>query len=258
VIDGTLAVMPIRWLTLFLDLPATDAGIAENFWLQVTAGRLSARRGPDGEFATVLPAHGDPFLRVQRVRDGVGGRHLDLHIDLNHTSLSEVAARAVALGAQLRHVEDGLTVLDSPGGFTFCLVPWDDESLVPAPVQLDTGGANRLDQLCLDIPPGRFEAECSFWSLLTGWQRRAAGLPEFAYLERPSGLPVRLLFQRLQGEDQAPVSAHLDFACADIPALTERHVAAGARVLAEFPYWTTLIDPAGRPYCLTHRDPQGS
>jgi hypothetical protein len=79
-----------------------------------------------------------------------------------------------------------------------------------------------------------------------------------------------LLFQRLadpgeqgsaRGSAQgsalvsALVSAHVDIACQDVAAVTERHVVAGARVLARFANWTTLADPTGRPYCLTGRDP---
>jgi hypothetical protein len=82
-------------------------------------------------------------------------------------------------------------------------------------------------------------------------------LPEFSYLERPRELPVRLLFQRLLTSDPAqPVSAHADLACDDIARLADRHVEAGARVVARYPYWVTMIDPAGREYCLTSRDPE--
>jgi hypothetical protein len=248
--------MAIRWLTIFLDLPRSGYDEAEKFWLQVTAGELSARRGPDGEFATVRPRNGDAYLRVQRVREGAGGRHLDLHVDLSQQSLADVAARATALGAKVRHVEDGLTVLDSPGGFTFCLVPWEGESTVPDPVRLEVGGRNRLDQLCLDIPPKHFATECSFWSSLSGWPLHAGGLPEFCYLERPAGMPVRILFQRRdEAGPQDLVTGHVDVACDDLAAVTERHVAAGARLLAQFPHWRTLLDPTGQPYCLTGRDP---
>jgi hypothetical protein len=248
--------MSIRWLSVFLDLPAPDLDAAVRFWLQVTEGQLSARRGPDGEFATVLPPQADAYLRVQRVQAGPGGHHLDLHIDPAAESPAAVAARAVALGASRQHVEDDLIVLASPGGFGFCLVPWDGDSVVPGPAWPDPGGANRVDQLSLDIPPDRFDAELRFWRSLTGWDRRSASRPEFTFVEPPPGLPVRLLLQRRdQAGSQDRVTAHLDLACSDIPALTERHVAAGARVLARFPQWTTLADPAGRPYCLTHRDP---
>ncbi|HST82550.1 MAG TPA: VOC family protein [Kineosporiaceae bacterium] len=248
--------MSIRWLTIFFDLPSSSFDPAAEFWLRVTGGECSARRGPEGEFATVLPPDGDAYLRIQRVRDGSGGRHLDLHVDLEKESLAQVAARAVVLGARVRHVEAGLTVLDSPGGFTFCLVNWDGEATVPSPIRSDTGSANRLDQLCLDIPPDRFEAEGAFWSTLTGWELRTGSLPEFNYLERPAGIPVRLLLQRrAQAGPQELVSAHVDVACDDVRAVCESHVAAGAQVAAEFAHWLTMTDPIGQPYCLTSRNP---
>lgn len=251
--------MSIRWVTIFLDLPRSGYDVSEEFWVRVTAGRLSARRGPDGAFATVQPEHGDAYLRVQRVREGNGGRHLDLHIDRGVESLAAVASRAIALGAQVRFVEDGLTVLDSPGGFTFCLVSWDGERTVPDPVRLDGQGSGRfrLDQLCLDIPPSAFETECAFWSSLTGWELHAGGRPEFGYLERPAGIPVRVLFQRRdQAGPQDPVTAHVDMACDDVSGVAERQVAAGARIRGRFPHWTTMLDPSGQPYCLTGRDPE--
>ena len=73
--------MAIRWLTIFLDFPAQDFGTGVAFWREITGSGLSPCRGTDGEFATLLPSHGDPWLRVQRVLDGPGGCHLDLHLD---------------------------------------------------------------------------------------------------------------------------------------------------------------------------------
>ena len=73
--------MSYRWLTAFLDFPADsfDAGVA--FWQAVTGSGLSAFRGANGEFATLLPPDGDAYLRVQRLAAGDGGCHLDLHLD---------------------------------------------------------------------------------------------------------------------------------------------------------------------------------
>jgi hypothetical protein len=248
--------MSIRWLTIFFDLPSSGFDPATEFWLRVTGGECSPWRGPAGEFATVLPPTGDAYVRFQRVLDGAGGCHLDLHVDLAQESLAEVADRAVTLGAQVRHVEAGLTVLDSPGGFGFCLVSWDGEATVPSPIRSETGSAYRLDQLCLDIPPDRFAAEGRFWSSLTGWELRTGSRPEFQSLERPAGIPVRLLLQRrAQAEPHEPVSAHVDVACDDVRAVCESQVAAGAQVAAEFAHWTAMTDPIGRPYCLTGRDP---
>jgi hypothetical protein len=170
--------------------------------------------------------------------------------------VDQAADRAVALGAVVRHASEGLVIMGSPGGFTFCLVRWHGESTVPRPVVLDAGGPSRVDQLCLDIPPDAFERECAFWAALTGW----GPLPrsgEFARLDQPAQIPLRLLFQRrdLAGPLE-PVTGHVDVACASRERLAPRHAASGARVLSVFPEWTTMADPTGRLYCLTVREPE--
>jgi hypothetical protein len=248
--------MTIRWLTVFLDFPAGafDDGVA--FWRQVTQSGLSPFRGAAGEFATLLPAAGDPYLKVQRVSEGPGGHHLDLHIDQESESLADAAARAEGLGARVRHREEGLVILHSPGGFTFCLVGWHGETSVPGPLDQGRAGVSRADQLCLDIPPQGFDAECAFWAALTGWELRRSTLSEFAHLERPACIPARILLQRR--DEAAPgdqVTGHIDFSCTDRRQLAERHTELGARFLAEFPHWVAMAGPDGRPYCLTRRDP---
>ena len=248
--------MLFRWLTLFLDFPghSFDAGVA--FWREVTGSELSPFRGAAGEFATLLPPDGDAYLRVQRTADGTGGCHLDLHADPAAATVDQAAERAVALGATVRHASEGLVIAGSPGGFTFCLVRWHGEGTVPRPARLDAGGASRADQLCLDIPPDAFERECAFWAALTGWNLRPGSMPEFAYLDRPAQIPLRLLLQRRDRADPLNlVSGHVDFACASRGLLAPRHAASGARVLSVFPEWTAMADPTGRPYCLTERDP---
>jgi hypothetical protein len=248
--------VPIRWLTLFLDLPADDCGAGVAFWTEVTGSELSPWRGADSEFATLLPPQGDPYLRVQRVREGAGGSHLDLHIDLSIESLADAATRAAGLGAGVRRLADDLVVISSPGGFTACLVPWDGESMTPNPFALHGGPPSRLDQLCLDIPPDAFEREGVFWQRLTGWEAQESSLDEFSSLVRPTGIPIRLLFQRRKkaGEHDG-VTAHIDFACTDTAQLAQAHAALGARALGTFPHWVTMADPTGRRYCLTKRPP---
>lgn len=246
----------IRWLTLFLDFPAPHWAGGVAFWREVTGSGLSPYRGPGGEFATLLPTGGDPWLRVQRVRDGDGGCHLDLHLDGGDPALAEAAARAAGLGATPVHHEEGLDILDSPGGFRFCLVRWEQEHTVAPPVPSGDGGASRADQLCLDIPPAGYDRECAFWAALTGWDLRSGALPEFAYLERPPGIPARLLLQRREmAGARDVVTGHIDFACTSRERLAERHVAAGARLTATFSRWLLMTDPVGRAYCLTGRDP---
>ncbi len=195
-------------------------------------------------FATLLPADGDPYLRVQVVGDGPPRAHLDLHTD----DVAGLAGRAVVLGAVRVSGGDGLVVCRSPAGLPFCVVPWAGERVRPAPV-----GGSLVDQMCLDVPAASFEAEAAFWSALTGWSRQAVDLPQFEALVRPPGLPLRLLVQRTGG---VRAGMHLDLACADVPAEVARHVRLGASVVRRVPGdWTTLRDPSGREYCVTARWP---
>lgn len=245
-----------RWLTIFLDFPAGsfDPGVA--FWRAVTGYGLSAARGADGQFATLMPPSGDAYLRVQRIADGAGGCHLDLHVDTDAESLGAAADRAAAAGALIRHREDGLVVAESPGGFPFCLVGWENERAVPPPRAAAGGnGVSRADTLCLDVPPGEFERELAFWAALTGQQARPAPVPGFASLRRPDGWPARLLLQRRDSASPGDrTRGHVDFGCTDAAAL-DRHVALGARVAWAQEYWTVLTDPVGREYCLVGRSP---
>ena len=45
----------IRWVYAFIDRPKERFDQAAAFWTAVTGTTLSARRGADGEFATLLP-----------------------------------------------------------------------------------------------------------------------------------------------------------------------------------------------------------
>ena len=182
--------MSFRWLTIFLDFPAGSFDAGVTFWREVTGYGLSSARGADGEFATLLPPSGDAYLRVQRIRDGAGGCHLDLHVDTRAESLDAAAGRAVAAGAVIRHREDGLVVAESPGGFPFCLVEWDGERDVPPPLSAagDAGGASRVDTLCLDVVPDEFDRELAFWAELTGQESHPAPVPGYAYLTPAGGL----------------------------------------------------------------------
>jgi hypothetical protein len=244
--------MTVRWVTAFLDTPRSEQGQQSlAFWLHVTRTELSSRRGSDGEFATLLPTDGDAYLRWQDIGGDVPGVHLDLHVD----DIASTARRVVDLGATVDGEHEDVVVLRSPGGLAFCIVAHDGEQVRPAPVVGADGRASRVDQVCLDIPEPAFDQEAGFWSAVTGWPRRHGSLPEFDYLERPSGMPLRLLLQRLQSDAGAPTSAHLDVACDDQRALAEEHVRLGASAVRRTDSWTTLLDPVGRAYCLTRRSP---
>jgi len=231
-----LTAIPVRWLTVFLDFPAGSFGAGVAFWREVTGSGLSPFRGAAGEFATLLPADGDAYLRVQRIAGGSGGHHLDLHVDPAVAPVEQAAEQVAALGAKVLHLERGLVISASPGGFTFCLVRWHGEDSVPGPVRLDGGGASRADQFWLDVPAGSFERERSFWTSLTGREGQ------------DGARSVRLGFERSDGA--GPVTGRLGFSCDDRRALAGRHAAAGARILAVLPHQTEMADPVGRRYSL--------
>lgn len=241
---GKVYGVDVRWMTGFLDSPTADV---EPFWVGVTGATLSPRRD-GGVFATLVPGGGDAYVRTQ-VTGEPAASHLDLHV----AGLPEAAREAVALGARLVRDAGNLVVLRSPAGLAFCLVPWHGESDRPPAQRWPGGQSSRLDQMCLDVPVARFEVEASFWSALTGWERRPSDRAEFESLARPAGMPLRILLQRVGSAD---AGMHPDLACDDVPAEVARHVGLGARVVRETPgEWTTLLDPAGREYCVTARSP---
>jgi hypothetical protein len=241
--------MTISWVTAFLDSPQETARASEEFWLAVTGTRPSPRRGPRDEFATLIPAAGDPFVKVQEVVQSVpGGLHLDLHTD----DVRGLADRVDELGGRTSHHVLGYVICGSPGGLTFCLVGHPGRRR-PGPQEWD-GGRSLVDQVCLDIPPSSYDEECAFWAALTGWEWLYAGGREFRRLARPEGIPLAFLLQRLDDE-QPSVTAHLDLACDDRDAETSRQEALGAEPVRRTDGFTVMRDPAGRAYCNTGRAP---
>ncbi|ADG74181.1 conserved hypothetical protein [Cellulomonas flavigena DSM 20109] len=243
--------MSVVWNTAFLDLPADVHARGTAFWCAVTATTPSEPRGEDAQFATLLPGDGDAFLRVQRLGD-VPRVHVDLHVE----DVDAEASRAVGLGARVLLREEHV-VLVSPGGFVHCLVPDEGERARPAPVMGARGGTARLDQVCLDVPAGLLTGELAYWTALTGWSARQVD-PEFHVLERPAGMPLRLLAQTLgTDDDRDRVSAHLDLAAGnEVATVVAEHVDLGAEVLDVREEWTVLRGPAGVVYCVTRRDPR--
>ncbi|SEC38834.1 VOC family protein [Streptomyces sp. KS_5] len=239
--------MSIRWTYAFIDRPAADLGPAQAFWTAVTDTELSELRGDQGEFATLLPGGGaDPCLKVQGVDSGPGGAHLDFAVD----DVPAFVKSALAQGAALVADHEDWAVLRSPAGQLFCAVPWYGESVRPPVVH-----GSRLDQVCLDVAPSAHGTEVTFWSgLLPDWASAPGSRPEFHVLRPPTGLPIRILLQRL--DEDRTASAHLDLACADVPTTRTRHEELGATFVTQGPHWTVMHDPTGGTYCLTGRDPE--
>lgn len=237
----------VRWAWVFLDTPREDAERSWAFWSDVTGCPVVDRRGERGEFATLSPSRGAPWVKLQAVDEGPGGVHVDLDVGDVHAA----ASRAEALGAvRVGAIGDTVVVLRSPGGFVHCLTTWAGTSGADR-----SGSTSVLDQVCLDVPRSAWDAEVRYWAALTGWAARASDEPGFTSLVRPPELPVRVLLQRLE-DDDGPVRGHVDLACADRAADVGRHEAAGASVVTKRHFWTVMRDPVGRVYCLTDRSPQ--
>lgn len=246
--------MAIRWMMALWDFPPETFESATMFWTRVTGANLSEPYGSNNEYAALRPQRGDSCLWVQRLRSGDAANHLDLLVD----DVAAATAHAERLGATVVHeAEEGLMVLRSPGALPFCLVRHEGQSRVPDPVEWPGGQLSIADQICIDVPPERYQRELRFWEEFTGRSRLPGEPSEFERLERPEGMPLEILFQRL-GEDEPgePVRAHIDLACSDVEAETARHRELGAVPLERFEQWQVLRDPAGLEYCITARVPK--
>jgi hypothetical protein len=239
------------WLTAFLDLPAPVFDDDVSFWLEVTDTELSAPRGEHGEFASLLPATGDPWLKVQRLHNGPPRIHLDVHPDPSRADSLALQDQAVRLGAT-RLASDPVAIFASPGGLVFCVVTTPLSALPPVPA---FPHLSLVDQVCLDIPRSRFDSEAAFWSALLGGEVRPSPThEEFSRLSRQPEDGLKVLLQRC--DDDGPVRAHLDLATTDRDAEVMRLMALGAVRVRETPQWTTLRDPAGLEFCVTRRPPR--
>lgn len=239
-----------QWITAFVDLPDERHEAGADFWSAVTGYPRSPQRGEHGQFATLVPPTGTAYLRVQRLDLAQPRIHVDLHV----ADVPAAVAAAEQLGADVVAAYDEHTILRSPGGFVFCFVPGGGGER-PAPTTWPDGRTSYVDQVCLDVPPSRYDDELAFWAALTGWARRDPRPgSEFGRVTPGPEQPLQLLLQRLDDEQDA-VTAHLDWAAADHEAELAAHVAAGAELRGRFESWTVLRDPAGMTYCVTRRSP---
>ena len=128
---------------------------------------------------------------------------------------------------------------------------------MPPPTRWPDGARTRVQQVCIDVAPERFDAECGFWSTLTGWRARPGARAEYRGLDVPTEIRRSASSSNVRTELLSPhdVSAHLDVFCSDVDAAAEQHRQLGAQLVAEFPWWTVIRDPSGVEYCLVRRDP---
>ena len=244
------ATVKLLWIAAVVELGDPEFGRGLDFWCGATGATRSEPAEPPNEAVTLLPRDGDPFLRVQRSTDGTCGIRLELFV----ASPAAAEAKATALGA-LVVAESGFVTLRSPGGLDVRFVAHQGARTVPGAVT--SPSPNQVDQLCIDIPPALYDAECAFWTELIGWELHDSALSEFRWFDRPEDLPLRFLLQRLDSTHVGqPTRAHLDIACGEhAEEISKAHTALGATRLGRTKRWIRMRDPAGLDYCLTPRLP---
>ncbi|EGD54144.1 VOC family protein [Gordonia neofelifaecis] len=241
--------MHVRWLTAFFDFPAAEFGAEVTFWRAISGSTVSPPRGEHKEFATLEPFHGDPYLRVQRVADGPGGMHLDLHVD----DPSAGAREAESLGATVESTTEEFITMRSPAGGVFCLIPSGDESVRARPIRWPGGGISIIDQLRFQVPSTEFDAEVAFWADLTGKDAGDTTAVDEVALNNSPRLSLQVVILRT-GEDVA--SAHTGIAASNLSDEVERHEDWGATIVERCDDSVRMADPSGRLYCITARNPR--
>jgi len=240
----------IIWLSAFIDFADHHFNDGVRFWADVTGYAVSASRGSNDEFATLVPPGGDDFLRVQRLDAGPTRIHLDLSV----ASPRDAADRALEHGATELADAGEYTVLRSPGGLIFCFVGHSG-SRRPDPTTWPAGHRSAVYQVSLDVPAEAYDAEAAFWAEILGATPQVLAVrPEFSWLRGERQFALDVLLQRLD-VTTGHVAAHLDLGTTDRPAEVARHLALGAEVLTTEEFWTVLRDPTGLTYCVTDRDP---
>lgn len=241
--------MDIKWLNVVIDLPAATFDEAGDFWVAVTNTTKGEVHPDHQEFVHLNPAAGDMHLELQRIDEGPPNVHLDLVVE----DIPAATAEAVAAGATIVS-RPGHSVLTTPGGVPFCIVPYSGEGTKASAI--DSTRPHAADQICVDIPHDYFEDDVAFWAKLTGWDPNPAQLPEFRSFQQPRNLPIRILLQQLGADDTGGPRAHLDLSAGKHRReLVDAHIAQGATVRDDRERWTALTDPAGMVYCLTDRPP---
>lgn len=102
-----------------------------------------------------------------------------------------------------------------------------------------------------------------FYAALLGWQKDTRN-PEWIGVSVPGESPF-LLFQQVADymppvwpdePEQQRQMVHIDFAVNDVEQAIEHALNCGATQapIQYSPHWTVMLDPAGHPFCLCHRN----
>lgn len=241
---GLTGVARPYWLSVFLDFAPSEFDAGAAFWHSATGYLLSDRRGGADEFATLVPAEGDDYLRVQRLGEGLTRLHLDVHV----AEPWAAAEAAASLGAELVDASPhGYFVMRSPAGVVFCLVG-HPSSVVPGLMQWPDGHHSRVGQVCLDIPRAGYDREVRFWRDLLGgeWVQPDPGDPLVVRGAGEFAVDLRLQPSMFASH---PLG-HLHIVTDDRIAEVDRLVDAGAVIRAAREAAIVLEPPGGVPLCV--------
>ncbi|MFW0789801.1 VOC family protein [Gordonia sp. CPCC 205333] len=246
--------MQIRWLSAYFDFPAPQFGDEVTFWRAIAGSTVSPPRGEHKEFASLEPFNGDPHLRVQRIDDGPGGLHLDLHLVDHRDGIAECAAAGAQIVAQN---DPTFAVLRSPAGLPFCLNEWQGEATRSRPIRWPGASISIIDEVLITVPHKHFEAERTFWSTVTGWRIEKSpprsDAPASARFIRTEPLPISVVLTPVADDS---VGAQVSLAATSVPDEVARHEDWGATVVADATTSVLMADPVGRPYRITNRNPR--
>jgi hypothetical protein len=107
-----------RLSKIVIDVPPADHDRELAFWSAAT-GRPLAQFDRDPEYHGAA-LHGQEFwLLIQRLEDGPGRVHLDIHTD----NLAAEVARLEGLGAERIQQVHSWQVMRDPAGLLFCVIP---------------------------------------------------------------------------------------------------------------------------------------
>jgi hypothetical protein len=122
-----------RLSDVVIDIPADDHDSEMAFW-SAAAGQEPARLGRHPEYHRIKLAGQDVGLLLQRLGDGPGRVHLDIHTD----DLDAEVSRLESLGAERVQQVQAWWIMRDPAGLLFCVVPRPPESF-------DDSNAQRWD-----------------------------------------------------------------------------------------------------------------
>jgi predicted enzyme related to lactoylglutathione lyase len=245
------AIGRLDWIHVFIDVPASSAADAREFWSQALCWSPGSSWPGHREFTSLVPASGNSYVHVQQVDDDPR-----IHLDVVVDDLDRARDEAAELGAGAGMLTDDWQVMRTPGGLPFCLCREPVSGTRPPGTRHTAGHRSRLAQVCVDIPAQGYDREVAFWRQLTGWTFSRSGRTELADLLGPPEAPLRLLVQRLGEDDEGETTrAHIDLGSDDIDAEAARLAGLGARHVERFDGWAVMEDPAGLVFCVTGKSP---